>query len=333
VRVLAILCVKDEAAVLTEWLAHHRKIGVTDVLAFSNDCTDGTDAMLDRFEAMGLLTHMRGRSGQRGPQWRALREAAEHPLMRVADWVICLDVDEFINVRAGGLPDLVAQVPQADCIALTWRMFGSSGLTRYADRPMTERFVHCAPDPLNWPWRCAMIKTLWRRGSHARPGVHRPLDPVGAPVWVDSNGARLPERFAQRGVFTNYLAPSYGLVQLNHYAVGDAESFVVKAARGRANREGSPVDAGYWVERNFNQITDTSLQVDCADLMADAQIARLHEAGVAWRHSRFAELMREDAWRDLYTRVVMAGESRAWSAEDAHRIIALARGNTSGEGL
>ena len=325
-RVLALLCVKDEAAVLAEWLAHHRRIGVTDVLAFSNDCTDGTDAMLDRFAAMGGLTHLRGRGGQRGPQWAALREAAAHPLMQAADWVVCLDVDEFINPRAGTLEGLVAAVPEADCIALTWRMFGASGLNVYEDRPMTERFTRCAPDPLHWPWRCAMIKTLWRRGSHARPGVHRPLDPVGDPVWVDSNGARLPGSFAERGVFTDYTRPAYGLMQLNHYALGDAQSFVVKAARGRANREGSPVDAGYWVERNLNQVEDASLKVDRDAVLEDAEIARLHAAGVAWRQRRFVELMREDVWRDLYTRVVMAGESRAFGAEAAQAIMRLARG-------
>lgn len=324
-RVLAIICVKDEAAVLTEWLAHHRAIGVTDVLAFSNDCSDGTDAMLDRFEALGLLTHLRGRAGQRGPQWRALREAAEHPLMDVADWVICIDVDEFINLRAGNLSDLVGAVPQADCFALTWRMFGSSGLRHYEDQPVTQRFTHCAPDPLNWPWRCAMIKTLWRRGAYKRPGVHRPIDAQGPAVWVDGNGAILPPRFQDRGVYTNYLKPSYGLVQLNHYALGDAESFVVKAARGRANREGSPADAGYWAERNLNQVGDASLQIDMAELMADADIARLHQQGVAWRHARVDALLREDCWRDLYTRIVMAGESRAWTAEEAHALIARAR--------
>lgn len=78
-RVLAILCVKDEAAVLAEWLAHHRSIGVTDVLAFSNDCSDGTDALLDRFEAMGLLTHLRaarasgGRNGGPCARRRSIR--------------------------------------------------------------------------------------------------------------------------------------------------------------------------------------------------------------------------------------------------------------------
>ena len=44
---LAILCVRNEAAFLLDWLAHHRATGFTDFLVFSNDCTDGTDLMLD----------------------------------------------------------------------------------------------------------------------------------------------------------------------------------------------------------------------------------------------------------------------------------------------
>ena len=47
-RALAILCVKNEGAFLLEWLAHHRATGFTDFLVFSNDCSDGTDLMLDR---------------------------------------------------------------------------------------------------------------------------------------------------------------------------------------------------------------------------------------------------------------------------------------------
>ncbi|QPH52660.1 glycosyltransferase family 2 protein [Pontivivens ytuae] len=328
-RVLAILCVKDEGVGLLHWLAHHRALGVTDVLAFSNDCSDGTDAMLDRLAAMGVVEHLRGRDGARGPQWRALREAAEHPLMAVADWVICIDVDEYVNLRGRDLAWLAGQA-EADCWALTWRMFGSSGLTEWEDRPVTDRFIRCAPNPLHWPWRCAMIKTLWRRGTYARPGVHRPLEPAGAPVWVDSNGARLPERFVEKGVFTDFTRSAYGLVQLNHYALGDAESFVVKAARGRPNRQGNPADAGYWVERNFNQVEDASILAhgtpELEDWIADPELAALRERAVTWRSTRFAELMREDAWRDLYTRVVMAGESRAFSPAEAQAIMAHARG-------
>jgi len=59
VKALAVLTLRNEASFLLEWLAHHRAVGFTDFLVLSNDCDDGTDRMLDRLEALGLLTHPR----------------------------------------------------------------------------------------------------------------------------------------------------------------------------------------------------------------------------------------------------------------------------------
>ena len=39
---------KDEGPFLLEWVAYHRLIGVNDILVFTNDCSDGTDQMLER---------------------------------------------------------------------------------------------------------------------------------------------------------------------------------------------------------------------------------------------------------------------------------------------
>jgi hypothetical protein len=36
---LALLCVRNEAAFLLEWLAHHRAAGFDDFVVFSNACT------------------------------------------------------------------------------------------------------------------------------------------------------------------------------------------------------------------------------------------------------------------------------------------------------
>ena len=47
-RFTAVLTVRNEAAFLIEWVAHHLGIGFTDLVVLSNDCDDGTDAMLDR---------------------------------------------------------------------------------------------------------------------------------------------------------------------------------------------------------------------------------------------------------------------------------------------
>ena len=91
-RAVAILGVKNEAAFLIEWLAHHRAVGFTDVLVYSNDCSDGTDLMLDRLQDMGFLTHMRNPGPhESGPQWAMLKAAENHTATRGADWVLVLD--------------------------------------------------------------------------------------------------------------------------------------------------------------------------------------------------------------------------------------------------
>ncbi len=331
-RALLILTVKNEGAFLLEWLAHHRACGFTDVLAFSNDCTDGTDLMLDRLAAMGGLTHVRN-SGPHaeGPQWAALKAADKHPLLRQADWVLFCDVDEFVNVHVGDhtLPALLQALPAADAIALTWRLFGNAGVVAYEDRPITETFTRAAPATFGWPWRAQMFKTLFRNdGAYRKLGVHRPrnLDPGRSPRWYDGSGREMP---ATNRLFSDYRQNNYQLVQLNHSALGPMESYLIKCDRGRANREASAFDMGYWIERNLSQVDDTTIRALNstalrADLHADPILGPLHAKAVAWRHARFAALMAEEPWRALFGRLLMAGPSRALSHSEAALLFAHA---------
>ena len=324
-RALLILTVKNEAAFLLEWLAHHRACGFTDVLAFSNDCSDGTDLMLDRLAAMGGLIHVRNTGPHdEGPQWAALKAADKHPLLKQADWVLFCDVDEFVNIHCGNhtLPALLAALPQACAIALTWRMFGNAGVVAYRDLPVTETFTRAAPATLGWPWRAQMFKTLFRNdGAWRKLGVHRPRnpDPTRAPRWFDGSGR---EMAPSNRLFSDYRQDNYQLVQLNHYALGAMESYLIKCDRGRANREASAFDMGYWVERNLCDVTERSvLALDTSALRAgyhaDPVLGPLHLRAVAWRHARFAALMTEEPWRALFGRLLMARPSRALSPAEA----------------
>ncbi len=316
-RALAILTVRNECAFLLDWLAHHRAVGFTDFLVFSNDCDDGTDAMLNRLAQMGGLTHVPNPGPwQEGPQWAALRAADRHPALQAADWVMVLDIDEYVNIHAGSgrLTDLTAACPQADAIPLTWRMFGNAGVVGYADRPVTQQFTACAPRVLHWPWRALMVKTLFRRDAFGKLGVHRPRAPNGTPVWSDPGlGQRL---FSAPGT------DPYSVAQLNHYALGAMESYIVKADRGRANRDGATFDMSYWCDRNFGTEVDTSIhRIDStalrAALHADPALASLHAAAVAWRHRRFATLMAEEPWRALFGRLLMTPPAQNLTAAQA----------------
>ncbi|MEX5729223.1 hypothetical protein Ga0609869_002576 [Rhodovulum iodosum] len=336
---LAVLTVRNEGAFLLEWLAHHQAAGFTDFLVFSNDCADGTDAMLDRLAALGHLIHVPNPGPHKnGAQWSALKAADRHEATQAADWIAVLDIDEFVNVHAGDrtLPALIDALPGATAITLTWRLFGNGGVVAYQDRPVTEQFTRAAPRVMGWPWRAAMFKTLFRNdGTYGKLGIHRPRQPdpdrIGQSVWVDGSGRALPDAFRKSRVFNAYGRDNYRLVQLNHYPLGAMESFVLKADRGRAGHWALPMAMDYWVERNLCAEEDRTIaalaparDTRLATLRADDDLARLHAAAVAWRHARFADLMAEDAPRALFGRLLMTPPSRALTPEETALITAHA---------
>ncbi len=337
---LAVLCVRNEAAFLLEWLAHHRAVGFDDFLIFSNDCDDGTDTMLDRLEAMGLVTHVRndGPYARGGIQFTALKLAAKHPVLKRADWILPLDIDEFVNIHCGDhtLGALHAALPQATAITLTWRLFGANGQLRYQDAPVLDTFTRCAPAVMHWPWRAAMFKTLYRNdGTYRKPGVHRPRDindkKLAQARWFDGNGHALPEQFTTKRIFSNFGQDNYGLAQLNHYPLGAMESYVLKADRGRAVHSDDLLGLDYWVERNFNTDTDTSIQslgqprADAlADLMQDPTLARLHGDAVQWRKARFEALLEQEPFRALFGRLMMTQPSRPVPRQAARYMVGFA---------
>lgn len=327
-RVLAILTVRNEGSFLLEWLAHHRAAGITDFLVFSNNCTDGTDAMLDRLDAMGWVTHVRNDGPhENGPQWAALRTAASHRLLKLADWAIVMDIDEFVNIHVGDrtIQSLIGAIPDADAITLTWRMFGNAGVVKIEDTSVTESFRLAAPDPLNWPWRAVMFKTLYRvKAGLGAPGVHKPKGkPPSSVRWYDSAGRLLPT--GPERIFSRLGEKNYALAQLNHYALGSMEGYIVKCDRGRANRDSSAFDLGYWVDRNFCDILDQSIsQLSSADqrreLLRDTRLAELHAAALSWRQGRFRQLMQQEEWRALFGRLLMCPPTRTLTAAEARLV-------------
>jgi len=128
-QVLAVSMMKDEAPFLLEWFAHHLAVGFTDILVYTNDCSDGTDTMLQRLEELGLGHHRENviAQGQK-PQPSALKHAQAEPIVRQADWVLNFDADEFLCIRhpshsvEGMIDDAVAQ--GANGIVITWRIYG-----------------------------------------------------------------------------------------------------------------------------------------------------------------------------------------------------------------
>ncbi|WP_120499241.1 glycosyltransferase family 2 protein [Roseovarius sp. EL26] len=321
-RVLSITTMRNETPFILEWLAYHRLIGVTDFLIYSNDCDDGTDLMLEHLQTMGLVTHQPNpRSSKKTVQWKALGRARNHPLMKAADWIMVSDVDEFLCIHAGGghINDLLSACPDAEGFAIDWRMFGNNGIVKFEDRPMIEQFTQAAPDVMLWPWRAVQFKSLYRASNrYERLGVHRPKLRKGEnrwQNWVNGSGRSATQLL---GTVVPSVAPRYELAQFNHYALGSIENFLVKADRGKPNRSDDPIDLPYWIDRNFNTQEDTrilrhakAVEEQVALWKEDAELNKLHQAGVAWRHQRIQDLIQDTETFLTLTRIRQAGGSEA----------------------
>ena len=310
-RNLIITTMRNEAPFVLEWIAYHQHIGFTDFLIYTNDCDDGTDLLLDRLAALGHVTHERSHSrGKKPVQWRALNKAERHPLTKSADWVFVADVDEFLNIHVGDglLDDLIATRPDAGGFAIPWRMFGNAGVEAFVDAPVLAQFTQAAPDTLIWPWRAVQYKSLFRSAQGpVELGVHRPkaVTNSGDGHWYDGNGA------VDRAAHATYQfnrGPRYELAQINHYALGSIENFLIKQDRGKPNHQSDPIDISYWVERNLNTVTDqTILRHGPAiaarrdALMSDPELEALHNQGVAWRHARIEALLETPEAFHVYT--------------------------------
>lgn len=317
-RFLIISTMKNEAPYILEWIAHHRAIGFTDFLVFTNDCDDTTDPLLDRLEevgpAGGVLVHQVNTVLQRGPHKSALKWARDHVLRHKATWILIADVDEFINVKLGDgtIQGLMRHLgPETDVVSFPWKIFGNGGVTAFRDKPLTAQFTSCEPVPRRGGRKMRDVKTMFRK-AHAMYhfGLHRPRvkdawqDRI---VWKSPSGTDLSDKM-NRG--KKWVMPWDGCQDAayqHHYPLRSLESYILKKNRGRANHINEDLGLDYWDKWNMSGGRDKTLKDGApgfaetlATLRADRKIRTLHKDGVQWHRAQFAELMKEPRYQALW---------------------------------
>lgn len=316
-RTAIVTTMKNEGPFILEWIAYHRAIGVDDFLVYTNDCTDGTDTMLDLLQQKGLVQHRPNPwvpGGELKPQHAALQAAEFEPVMQDCGWGICMDVDEFINIKIGDgtLRALYTAMGDANMISLTWRLIGNSDVAPYEDRFLLEQFTDCAPEVIRKPHQAWGFKTLFRNiDIYKKLGVHRPKglkpDLWDQVKWLNGSGQPMPREMFRNGWRSTLETYGYDWVQLNHYAVRSAESFLVKRDRGRVNHVDRDQGLNYWFRMSHNSDTDTSilrmlpaLRAEYDRLMADPDIRAAHDHSVACHRAKIAELLETENYRNFY---------------------------------
>jgi hypothetical protein len=301
-RVTAVTCVKNEGPFLIEWIAFNRVIGVTDFLFYSNDCTDGTDRLLEALAGHGIVAHLPNPAKGRGYQMEALQDARKQAVVSQADWVWIADVDEFLNIHAGDhtIPALIEACGNPQAISLHFQLMANGGVEDFVDRPVITQFTR-THNPDIWGSELAIeVKSLVRQDFPLHYyGAHRPFFPVKKvkkkPVWTDGSGRPVPPKFLvaanTRRIRKFPAAGARRHATLNHYALRSLDSYLVKNDRGDVNRENRAFDDTYWRERNDIAHEDRSILRYLPAL--EAEIARLKVLpGIAALHDEACELHR-----------------------------------------
>ena len=308
-------CMKNEAPYIIEWVAYHRAIGVDNFLIYTNDCSDGTTEILDRLQEMGILQH-RNNDKWKGnsPQQYALNQALKEDVIKNAEWIIHIDVDEFMNVRMGNgtLPEFLEQFPDTTNVAMTWRLFGHNGITHLNDDFVISQFDHAAPKFCPKPHTVWGFKTMFKNlGAYEKISCHRPnkLDETfrDQVKWINGSGKDMTREAADKGWRSSTKSIGYDLIQLNHYALRSAESYLVKRQRGRALHVDRSIGINYWIRMDWSDNKDVSikrniprLEAEFDRLMKDPDLKKWHEFGRDWHRKKADELHGMDEFEDLY---------------------------------
>ena len=348
-RITAVSMMKDEAPYLLEWFAHHMAVGFTDILVYTNDCSDGTDSMLMRLEELGLGYHRRNVIAEGiKPQPSALKHAQAEPIVQDSDWVLVFDADEFLVVKYGDgtLTDLISAAGEADGIVITWRSFGSANVVDWSRKPVTEQYQYAAPELWNKGWG---VKTLFKfKPDHWKLGIHRPkmkrkaleTDYPDSIHWLNGSGLPMEDYFKYRGWRSIRRTVGYDWVQMNHYAVKSIDAYALRKLRGNVNNKADKYNADYWSLQDRNEVHEPSVlrhaekrDAILKELLKDEVLSRLHYAALERVEVKLDEIRQTEAYQTLKAGLLEASKvpihavaAKPPKARDPAKIAALMSG-------
>ena len=272
-KICVVAIFKNESYVLKEWLEHYLREGVDTFLLIDNDSSDNYKPILEPFlhSKQAFQKKSKKKNAQSKLYNRWLSEAKKF------DWVIVVDIDEFIYAR-NGFKTIKAYLETVNKdiykIQIPWKLFGSSGFKIQPDS-VIQNFIHRKKFPkfithTNLSECVIELKSI-SRGPHLQKiGVHNSVVTnlhQSFPVREVSSDIRLIREIGLENTLSftlmnEQLLKTYFL-HLNHYRIQSWEFYKkVKMTRGDgvAKRFSNNRTRKYFQIHDYKDMKDTELR-------------------------------------------------------------------------
>lgn len=208
---------KDEGPYLKEWLEYHILVGVEKFYLYDNGSSDDTMNIVKPYIERGIvdLIDFPGK----GKQMAAYRDIINR-YSYDSRWIAFIDLDEFLVPGDGEkLTDILSSLPDFAELAVSWVIYGSSGLVERPKGLVLENYKHHADKS-------------WGIKSIVNPRLvvtmNNPHCNLVAGYIIDENGKKLGY------INQTNNPPSCNRIRCNHYITKSYEEYIIRRTRGKA---------------------------------------------------------------------------------------------------
>ena len=237
-----VLCVKDEADYILEWIEYNLLQGVDHFYVYNNNGTDNTEELLKPYIDKGIVTwHVYpGKSKQ--------REIYNHAIKNYrfeTRWMAFFDVDEFVvSPQHRTLKEILPDFEAYSQLSIVQITYGTSHHEHKTNDLVIERF------------------TMHQTGvSRIVKSVVNPRKVIAMDVHIHSVlGESVDEnKINLYGIYPKN--PTANIVRINHYCVKSLEECMAKRNKGGSNTPASRYEDEWFKKANRNEETDDIISV------------------------------------------------------------------------
>jgi hypothetical protein len=236
---------------LIEWLDHHRSIGIDHFFIYDNDSivpiSESIKDVLFNSDITIELIHGRTSLPDLNVQEESFTKflsAIQESKLPHYDRVAFIDEDEFIICENNDIKETLKNYISYPALALSWLMFGSSGLINQTPEPQMKKFIKRST---RYYEPNTIIKSI------VNPYLVKDIINPHAFSYHFGNCVNV-NKVPIEGY---YAPPVHQIAWVNHYWVRSREEWLIKLAKGNA-----------WFNKDREQIQFDDLEANCIESIA-----------------------------------------------------------------